>query len=269
MEYLARINPLYLAAMTCFAAKGDVRYYLNGVCITPHHERGVLIIATNGHLAGAIHDPDGWTAYEFIIPVPSAAVLKACKFRGSAASSAGRKVGSKGRAGAAQAWIAADRIIITDTLVSEPPPLAFGPGVIAQDVNSLIDGKFPDWRRAFSLPNGEPLDLTIMPRLNVDVLQPFIDAARILKPSKLLGTPIDIVPQGATGVAHVYMSHPDLADRFFGGAMPMRRDKNDVFRRPLPSFITERPAPKLVDKPKPRARIVNGELVQVGVSTAP
>lgn len=255
MEYLARVNPLYLAAMTCFAAKSDARYYLNGVCITPHHENGVIIAATNGHLIGAIHDPDGWVGHEIIIPVPKAAIMKACKYRGAAGGS---------KAAAAQAWIGADRIVITDTFVSEPPPVAFGPGVIAQDVNSIIDGKFPDWRRVL-MPAGE-FDASVMPRFNVNVLQPFIDAARILKPSKLLGTPLDIVTHGADGLAHIYMSHPDLSDRFFGGAMPMRREKNEAYRRPLPTFVTERPAPKLVAKPKPRARIVNGELVQVATA---
>lgn len=256
MEYLARVNPLYLAAMTCLAAKGDVRYYLNGVCITPHHESGVIIAATNGHLIGAIHDPDGWVGHEIIIPVPKAAIMKACKFRGT--------TGPSRKPAAAQAWIAADRIIITDTFVSEPPPVAFGPGVIAQDVNSIIDGKFPDWRRAM-LISGE-FDATVMPRLNVEVLQPFLDAARILKPSKVLGTALDIVTHGASCVAHIYMSDPDLADRFFGGAMPMRREKDELYRRPLPTFITERPAPKLVAKPKPRARIIDGKLVQVATA---
>lgn len=258
MEYLARVNPLYLAAVTCFAAKADVRYYLNGICITPHHERGVMIVATNGHLIGAIHDPDGWVSEEIIVSTPTAAIMKACKYRGTTGrlEKVGRKTVRKGgKPAAAQAWIGADRIIITDTFVTEPPPVAFGPHVIAQDVSSIRDGKFPDWRRVFSTAPGEH-DATIMPRLNVDVLQPFCEAARILKPSKLIGTAIDIVAQGPNAITHVYMSHPDLSDRFFGGLMPMRREKDEVYRRPMPTFITERPAPK--PAAKPRCRMIDG-----------
>lgn len=256
MEYLARVNPLYLAAVTCFAAKADVRYYLNGICITPHHERGVMIVATNGHLIGAIHDPYGWVAEEIIVSTPTAAILKACKYRGTVgrAEKVGHKVVRKGgQPAAAQAWIGADRIIITDTFVAEPPPVAFGPHVIAQDVSKLINGRYPDWRRAFAMPPGD-YDPTVMPQLNTEVLQPFLAAARILTPGKSCGTAIELRPQGDKATCHVYMTRHEICDRFFGGAMPMRGDNRAA--KGLPTFITERPAPK--PAAKPRYRMIDG-----------
>ena len=39
-----------LARATAFAAKGDVRYYLNGVYIEKREKGGVNIVATNGHI---------------------------------------------------------------------------------------------------------------------------------------------------------------------------------------------------------------------------
>ncbi len=41
-------------------AVGDVRYYLCGVYVAPHPEKGVIIAATNGHAAAIAHDENGY-----------------------------------------------------------------------------------------------------------------------------------------------------------------------------------------------------------------
>lgn len=256
MTYIARVNPLYLAAIACFAAKNDTRYYLNGICITPHHEKGVLLVATDGTLVGAIHDPDGWVAEEIIVSTPSAAILKACKYRGTKAKKtklgkAHSLVKAQGKPGAALAWIGVDRILISSIPEIEPEPEAFGQYVLAQESSRLIDGKFPNWRQAMQVKAGE-YDPSIMPHLNAAVLQPFLDAARIL--ARESEAPIELRSRGENAIVHVYMGRTDVRDLFFGAAMPMRGDVRPIDY--LPAFITNLPQPK-----KPRARVVDGKLV--------
>lgn len=52
-----------------FAAVCDVRYYLNGVCITPSKSGGVLIIGADGYTMLVLHDPDGRADKETILPL--------------------------------------------------------------------------------------------------------------------------------------------------------------------------------------------------------
>lgn len=51
-----------------FAAVRDVRYYLNGVCIRPSKSGGVLVLASNGHTALVLHDPNGRADKDYILP---------------------------------------------------------------------------------------------------------------------------------------------------------------------------------------------------------
>lgn len=49
----------YLPVLDLFAARDDVRWYLNGYCVAPHPTKGILLKATNGHVAAVIHDELG------------------------------------------------------------------------------------------------------------------------------------------------------------------------------------------------------------------
>ncbi|MGU5132845.1 hypothetical protein [Pseudomonas aeruginosa] len=80
MELLARAKAHYLAAVSLFMAHNDVRYYLNGISIEPASQGGVLLIATNGHHIGVMHDPDGWASSKIIIS-PSTALVAGMKKR--------------------------------------------------------------------------------------------------------------------------------------------------------------------------------------------
>lgn len=48
MELLARVTPRIFAAIDCLAAKNDVRYYLNGICIQRNPAGGIVVVATDG-----------------------------------------------------------------------------------------------------------------------------------------------------------------------------------------------------------------------------
>lgn len=74
-----KFNIQYLPMLAAFAAKQDVRYYLNGFHVKPHPEKGVILSATDGHCLVTIHDEDGFSDGEYIYPISKALVKAANK----------------------------------------------------------------------------------------------------------------------------------------------------------------------------------------------
>ena len=110
------INVNTLKALLLFAAKKDVRFYINGI----HFEQsatGTLAVATNGHcLAVARLDRDSVEPASFIVPREHLDnVVK----------------GAKGGVDVVQVDATQCTLISTNGRITVP----------------LIDGKFPDWRR--------------------------------------------------------------------------------------------------------------------------
>lgn len=64
-----RFDAKFAAVLDQFKATNDVRYYLNGVFVSPHPEKGVILAATDGHTMVIIHDPDGSCDSEQIFPL--------------------------------------------------------------------------------------------------------------------------------------------------------------------------------------------------------
>jgi DNA polymerase-3 subunit beta len=113
------INVTTLKALLLFAAKKDVRFYLNGI----HFERsatGTLAVATNGHcLAVARLDRDAVEPSSFTVPREHLDnVVK----------------GAKSAVDVVQVDAAQCTLISTNGRITVP----------------LLDGKFPDWRRVVS-----------------------------------------------------------------------------------------------------------------------
>lgn len=52
--YIRSIDPVRLKAIALFAAKQDVRYYLNGVCFEIADPRFTVMVATDGHRLAAL-----------------------------------------------------------------------------------------------------------------------------------------------------------------------------------------------------------------------
>ena len=62
-----RVSAHLLHAAFQIAGENDVRFYLNGVYVTPHKDGGVLLTATNGVSAVFIHDVNGYTDVDVIV----------------------------------------------------------------------------------------------------------------------------------------------------------------------------------------------------------
>ena len=74
-----KFNIEYLPMLAAFAAKQDVRYYLNGFHVKPHPEKGVILTATDGHCLVTIHDEDGFSDGEYIYQITKELVKAANK----------------------------------------------------------------------------------------------------------------------------------------------------------------------------------------------
>ena len=114
----------FVAAASVVQAKEDVRYYLNGILIEKAPDKGLLIVATDGHRLVAMHDKDA----EFCADMPDSLIVKF-----GAESLRSVKLAKN------LDQTVALEIADTDVFVS------IGDSCF-QD-SKTIDGKFPDWRR--------------------------------------------------------------------------------------------------------------------------
>lgn len=64
-----KFNREYLPMLASFMAINDPRYYLNGFHVKPHPEDGVILTATDGHRLVTIHDKNGMSDGEYILPI--------------------------------------------------------------------------------------------------------------------------------------------------------------------------------------------------------
>lgn len=236
MEFLARVNPRYFAAIELFSAKNDVRYYLNGVCIEPHPERGVIIVATNGHRLAAIHDPDGWCKKTLIVGDIPKGLIAACKAKGNPATLTEPKA----------LWISKTGAVVMPLATEEQgPDDPFDKLVLYANKISLIDGVFPDWRRVVPTERTEKAER--LPAVNPKYLSDLNAAAGLLG-IRHLSIRLEANGEGLPIVAR--MDASDLLDRFIGIIMPVRSE-------PIPTI-----APSwLMPKQKPRVKFRGGALV--------
>ena len=179
-------------AVAHFSARGDVRYYLNGVCIAPCEQGGVVIVATNGYSLGAMRDPEGETSGEVIVPYCAAMA----------------KIFEKSKEPAGKVRLRASNVELTNHLGQ----------VLFIDPTSpaLIDGKFPDWRK--TVPDAESMTQPQKPTwLDYNYMKPFFEAARVLDGHRIgvhlhtRGEESAVVTLGLNG-----------AHEFFGIVMPLR-----------------------------------------------
>lgn len=264
MEPLARATPRIFAAIDNFAAKNDVRYYLNGICIQRNPAGGIVVVATDGHVFGAIDDPDGWIADghdELIVARPTRRMVSAIK-------------------GKHKLLIPVDRLLIMKNCQvlacgQDVPP--FDPMSFFSDVSEIVDAKFPDWRRVIpkrsvasesepeAPPPGEPY-------FGHTKLGQFVAAAEMLCEGKSGGNAcMHTETFGPSSGSIVRISSSTIEPgRFIGVIMPTRVEgieitlpewtKQDAAPAPAPGPV---PAPDPDPAPeKPRYRFRGSQLVE-------
>lgn len=216
MAYLARVNPKYFAAIHQCAAQKDVRYYLNAVHIEPHAQGGVVIVATNGHFMGAIHDPDGWIAPgvgSVLIGTVSKRLLSACTAR-------------RGPDGEPPAvlWIADKYSLLSSIPDTSEEPELFGQHAHLTERTELVDGQFPNWRRV--IPAKRQIFEGQLPCINGEYLETFNKIGVMLSGQKRWGGGgMNLEASANNAQIVVRFNAYDLIDRFVGVVMPMKGDE--------------------------------------------
>jgi hypothetical protein len=123
-DELVSIPAADLAAVMPFRAHGDVRYYLDGIYVEPCDAGGCMIVATEGHMLGAIHSPEARTDKARLLRITDG-------FEGALK---GRNTLNNGVVS-----LAAENARITLRINGIEEYVQ--PGI------PFIDGKFPDWRK--------------------------------------------------------------------------------------------------------------------------
>lgn len=138
---MIRINANLFRMVYSAVSKEETRYYLNGVKIEAHPEKGALLIATDGHRMIVAHDETGVCDTPAIVRIPSF-VRAQCKNA---------------------VMFKAYRVLEIDAekrsaSLREVTPEEKGKPEKTDDIvtayNVIIDGTFPDWRRV--VPQGGP-----------------------------------------------------------------------------------------------------------------
>lgn len=129
---IAKFQACYLPVLAAFAAKHDVRYYINGFYIEPAHPSvgGCYLIATDGHTVVVIHDPKAEAAAAGIFNVP----YRLLSYVGKQKSKTAKAVG-------------AVQVVHLDGRMAT---MTIGEAFAEHDVGAAakqIDGKYPDVRR--------------------------------------------------------------------------------------------------------------------------
>lgn len=216
MELLARAKAHYLAAVSLFMAHNDVRYYLNGISIEPASQGGVLLIATNGHHIGVMHDPDGWASNKIIIS-PSTALVAGMKKRNAGTAFIYERAG-----------------VISDSDWPAPDDVKqfapFDPGTLISAQLELVDAKYPDWRRPIPAQGmGSPITA-----VDPAYLGTFEKVVRIFN----RGSAPNLVLRQADPNSLIRCTFPDHEHlkNFFAGVMPRRADHEERYDG-LPDFL--------------------------------
>lgn len=229
MESIASINPKYFAAINLFSANCDVRYYLNGVFIEPHPEKGVIIVATDGHFLGLIHDPEGFVDRPIIVGGISKPLISACSVMGSA---------KKGSA-PTTLYICANvpygpggAIVQSgDTCTGDVDPFSIFTTHMSKI--EIIDAKYPYWRRVVPSKSEPSIDF---PRINARFFTVLDKVGSLIVPkSKSYGCGLDLESRGEKLSVVARFMQGDIGDRFVGVLMPMQRD--DKAKSILPEWL--------------------------------
>lgn len=236
MEFLAKVNPFYFAAIAGFAAIRDVRFYLCGVYIEPYPGGGVMIVATDGRVMGAIHDPHGYVREPIIVATPPKALVAACTKR------------HQKFWWPSKLYIGQRASVVTFGDSDEAPEL-FGTGTIATVQTSLVDGQYPEWIRPIpaKVEDGAP-----MPLFNSSFLKPFVNAQKILGAQLAGSAGVFLMPAGPEKPMVVRLDvTPEIRERFTGLIMPLQ----EATGRPNALLTPEVAALRAAYKPKEKVDV--------------
>lgn len=222
----AKIQAVYLPALAQFAAKQDIRYYLNGFLIEPAPANigGVFLVATDGHTGCFIHDPEGTSDGIYNMQVPRL-LLGQCKPGDEA-------LGIK-------------RVTFDGHMAT----VGDDTGPILAEKCLPIDGKFPDWRRILpAMPMNEGRLVSCI-ALNPSYLARGYAALKAMGIKKASSASIELFPGKYKDSSTIFVPRTTDEHRIFFIIMPMRGGGDFPERMNWITGLTERWEPPAADAP--------------------
>lgn len=193
--YTFTVKHSVIKTLALFAARKDIRYYLNGIAVDLRDPAAPTLVATDGHRLIAVdllaHDPSVEITQGGVLPkidvsiIPIDALLKI-------------KPAKVGRTELPLTITLCDPVKITDASTGET--VGFDRFTLARIATSpdaavtcrLVDGRYPDWRRV--IPSTEGVRLQAAASLyQVGYLSDMVEALQLLGivGSKFPGLPLD------------------------------------------------------------------------------
>jgi hypothetical protein len=209
-----RTNLFRAAALCC--SRDATRYYINGVHIEPHHDKGAVLVGTDGRRMLVAYDDEATCEKAVVV---SGTLLKLAQ----------------------RLWIDPNKLVPEDDeewgeaderttppehiLIDSDGRLTIGE--IKSTASALIDGTFPDWRKVVPEAAAEPSPLS-----GVDgrLLAEFASIADLLHPGTRC---IALRPSKEGDGAPVFVMFPATPNAF-GVLMPM---KGKAAQAGLPPFM--------------------------------
>lgn len=132
-DFRATIDPIHLARLVPFVPAHDIRYYLNGIYVEKAKQGGCYLVATDGHTMVIIHDAKATLAGA------ESLIFRVGPGLAAAAKTASNKMHKNL---AYRLLVEGQRVKIATDFGAEGDAELF-----VQAGRSLIEGKFPDWRK--------------------------------------------------------------------------------------------------------------------------
>lgn len=236
MEFLARVNPKYFAAINLFASVNDIRYYLNGIYIEPHPVNGAILVATDGHRMGVIHDPDGWCAKPIIVGGISKQLISACTKK------------SNIKTLTSSLYISERGAVVNECADKGQSVDPFSEFTTHLSKIEIIEAKYPDYRKV--LPSKEDRS-SRFPCVQQRYISALCKTAEILTEGSKFDSCIELFSSGRDTSLVARINYPDICDRFVGVIMPMRSDSPKSI---LPDWLMPETEAPTEPKAKPRYR---------------
>lgn len=208
LDRRVRISAELAAMMLPFISSEEPRYYLQGIHVEPHHDEGVLLVATDGHRMAIIHDKGGETNGNWICEVPR---LLRKELVATHDTSASLHFIGHGAYLTGFSFDGDPKDVGEDHLIALGAP--------------PIDGKFVDWRRVVpdTLPSGD------VSCFNAGYISDFAEVAR-----RRQGVAITIYADGAGPAVVLVQNVPE----FLGALMPMTKKNMPAA---MPDWFAEKP----------------------------
>jgi hypothetical protein len=209
------ISSKYIPILAGFMAKMDIRYYLNGIYVEPHPEKGVILVATDGHAMVIIHDEQGKTNGSYICALPEKIVAACSPKKLKDIYKCPQVLQFVGNAG----YVMSSR---------EADPRDISRWHIHTSYCEIIDGKFPDWKKSI------PRVLHPADRIEVNSvhLNKITSAAKVSSGF----SPVTVFTNGNID-SGAFVLRIDSMPELCAIVMPMRIDDRTAIQSPVPEWL--------------------------------